>query len=629
MKTKQGRQRGQGLVELALILPLLLLVIFGIFDFGRILFVYVNLFNAAREGSRYGLVNPRDYLGINGQVRNSIALIPPNDVAINIWYDHGPGTDTFIDPTYVVVGDRVLVEVSYRLVPITPVIQPIAPEFPLRTIASRTIQSMGYVGDGGGGGIPAPTPVASATTPGATVTPAVTSTPTPGGATATATPVPPATATPTLAPLNINEPLVAGATSVSGTGQPGQQVTLRIVQTGLQKTGTIGGNGAFSFDGLPALVAGYTVLVAGYGQQDTAVVVAPTPTPAPTPTSTPTPTGAYLTLGAACYNSGTQVVTVKGFSFPTSSTIKKFGIFYDGTKLNTMSPAATFSININVNVTANATHTVLVRTEDNQGNYTGNASVSISFYSPCPNTPTPTATATATPSAKPDLRAVSLSLLDTPPLGNYQKLRLSMSVANSGTIDVSSLFWVDLYGDVNSGVPITQQMSLDYVAVNGLPGGSVMTFTMFAPDGFNTPGVHTLVAVVDTWNQVVESSESNNQTSPLTVTLTITNPMPTVTPTPAVTPGAGGGIQGMTQVGAFLQNNVSVYVYDATGRLRWSGRSDSNASYLVTGLPAGSYTVVGQMRIGNKLYYGAVPVSVSAGVITTGVDLVLQEIAAQ
>ncbi len=51
---------GQGLLEFAVILPLLLVVLFGVFDLGRLYFSTITLTSAAREGSRYLSVNPDD-----------------------------------------------------------------------------------------------------------------------------------------------------------------------------------------------------------------------------------------------------------------------------------------------------------------------------------------------------------------------------------------------------------------------------------------------------------------------------------------------------------------------------------------------------------------------------------------
>ncbi len=48
--------RGQDLIEFALILPLLLLLLTGIMEFGLAIMAYNTVANAAREGARYGIV---------------------------------------------------------------------------------------------------------------------------------------------------------------------------------------------------------------------------------------------------------------------------------------------------------------------------------------------------------------------------------------------------------------------------------------------------------------------------------------------------------------------------------------------------------------------------------------------
>jgi len=49
-------QKGAALVEFALVLPLLLVVVFGIIEFGLLLFNQQVLTNASREGARFGIV---------------------------------------------------------------------------------------------------------------------------------------------------------------------------------------------------------------------------------------------------------------------------------------------------------------------------------------------------------------------------------------------------------------------------------------------------------------------------------------------------------------------------------------------------------------------------------------------
>ena len=54
---------GQSLVEFALIFPLFLLLIMGLFDIGRAIFYFSTLNTAVREGTRFAIVQPDcDYL---------------------------------------------------------------------------------------------------------------------------------------------------------------------------------------------------------------------------------------------------------------------------------------------------------------------------------------------------------------------------------------------------------------------------------------------------------------------------------------------------------------------------------------------------------------------------------------
>jgi Flp pilus assembly protein TadG len=79
---RRSGERGQAVIELALTLPLLLLVVFGIIDFGFMFQRYEAVTNAAREGARLGVLadytateaqnRALDYLvasGLNGPIR--------------------------------------------------------------------------------------------------------------------------------------------------------------------------------------------------------------------------------------------------------------------------------------------------------------------------------------------------------------------------------------------------------------------------------------------------------------------------------------------------------------------------------------------------------------------------------
>lgn len=53
-------ERGQALVELALVVPVLLLLVLGIFEFGRLLNAYMTVQHACREGARLGMLGATD-----------------------------------------------------------------------------------------------------------------------------------------------------------------------------------------------------------------------------------------------------------------------------------------------------------------------------------------------------------------------------------------------------------------------------------------------------------------------------------------------------------------------------------------------------------------------------------------
>lgn len=70
------KAHGQTLAEFALILPLLLLILMGIFDFGRAILAYNTLSEAARNGARVSIVNqtPADICSVAAGRAVAIAL---------------------------------------------------------------------------------------------------------------------------------------------------------------------------------------------------------------------------------------------------------------------------------------------------------------------------------------------------------------------------------------------------------------------------------------------------------------------------------------------------------------------------------------------------------------------------
>ncbi len=418
--------------------------------------------------------------------------------------------------------------------------------------------------------------------------------------------------------IEILKPVKAGDTIVEGRGEPNQAITLHVLQTGLNVPGTINASGNFVFDGLPPLVGGHTVIVEGYGSQDLALVEAGTPTPTPTLTPTPAPAGPYITLNPTCTDDNVQEIVVTGHNWPTDGSVSSIEFFWDGdyqTKLN-YKDEGTFTVSFVVSV-SDGEHTV-----EAQGLLKKVLKVSAQapFSKPCATTPTPT----PTPSTKPDLVVTGLSLQNDGPVGTYETLEVGVTVANQGLGDATSLSWVELHADPADVTNLAGQAGVDAVAVGSLAAGGTMSFTMYVPGGFETTGAHTLVAMVDAWEQVLETEESNNVSASLGVTLTLDNPAPTPTPTPDPDLQVGS-LSGLTFINGIIQENVYVTVYDAAGNEVAKVRSNLDGWYSVPNLPTGMYTVVGETRVGLDLYRGQMgPVEVWADFDTGGVDLNLR-----
>ena len=117
LRPQPARRRGAALVEAAIVLPLFLMVILGIVEFGRAMMVGQLVTNGAREGARrailYGSEEPEvrshvaDFLSQAAGIHSSVVAM---DVAVTAGPDHdGPPPTGLADAQS---GDRVSVTVS-------------------------------------------------------------------------------------------------------------------------------------------------------------------------------------------------------------------------------------------------------------------------------------------------------------------------------------------------------------------------------------------------------------------------------------------------------------------------------------------------------------------------------------
>jgi uncharacterized protein (UPF0333 family) len=125
-----SKERAQTMVEFALVFPVVLLITYGMIEFGRMLFIYSAVTNAAREGARYGAAAGNvsantpyydDCNGIKNAVQRGALLTTIDNAKIIITYDTGShptqtwgacppvSTDGF-DP--IRLGYRITVKVS-------------------------------------------------------------------------------------------------------------------------------------------------------------------------------------------------------------------------------------------------------------------------------------------------------------------------------------------------------------------------------------------------------------------------------------------------------------------------------------------------------------------------------------
>jgi hypothetical protein len=239
-KIVSPKNKAQAMVEFAIVLPILLLLLYGILEAGRLLFIYSTVVTASRQAVRYGSATgqgevtdtvPRyqDCAGIRLAAQRVDYLNAINDDDIMIQYDTGPGTTatTFCggsplppsDTTFAPSDNnnsRLLVTIDGDYLPIVPRIvgflqRADANNKPIKAQSARTVLVSVSIF------VTAPASTWTASTSTATPTPLATSTPTPTNT---------ATSTATLTPIVSNTPSITPSRTITPTATNTRTPTL-------------------------------------------------------------------------------------------------------------------------------------------------------------------------------------------------------------------------------------------------------------------------------------------------------------------------------------------------------------------------------------------------------------------
>lgn len=101
--------RGQSLVETAFVLPVLLLILLGLFDFGRAIYAYNAVSNSAREGVRLAIVD-QNSTAITAEAKRAALGLAAASVDVNF------------SQSCAIIGCTATVTVQHQWSAITPII---------------------------------------------------------------------------------------------------------------------------------------------------------------------------------------------------------------------------------------------------------------------------------------------------------------------------------------------------------------------------------------------------------------------------------------------------------------------------------------------------------------------------
>ena len=97
-RVRRGRpdERGAALIEAAIIMPVLLLIVFGIFEFGLLFRDELTLAQSTRDGARAGSAYGNDYdadFKVMRTIENASTAVPPELITRIVIFDPGPAEE--------------------------------------------------------------------------------------------------------------------------------------------------------------------------------------------------------------------------------------------------------------------------------------------------------------------------------------------------------------------------------------------------------------------------------------------------------------------------------------------------------------------------------------------------------
>jgi Flp pilus assembly protein TadG len=125
LRQRLQRRRGAYLVELAFVVMFLVIIIFGIYEYSRLIFVQQMVYNAAREGARFAVVNTTDTTVIaDTQAYVKIKMCGLDTMANCNYkcqvYQADDNGNNLGDPASALFGQYVAVQIDYDFQPVFP-----------------------------------------------------------------------------------------------------------------------------------------------------------------------------------------------------------------------------------------------------------------------------------------------------------------------------------------------------------------------------------------------------------------------------------------------------------------------------------------------------------------------------